>query len=282
MSGSVFTDQPEFIDTDPRTQRPDQVAYRIDADFMRTRHEILLPGVSLEDRTVLDLGSCNGATGAWVLAHGAKSYTGVEFQPGYANQSKENLARYYPADRWTIHLASVEEFLLKNREKYDVIVALGVVHAFADVMGFLNAIAGRSRIIVIDGTHPRTISRSAYLGSETKHRFMETPDYVRFIENEPFLAMEKTGMSLQSRQTVFYDGYTPSMGFVIQALKQASFDCIAGVNEKLKQQLPGVYSPAKKFGLCFAKVKGKAKGARGLLQNIASNTELPSLDWKVK
>ena len=279
MSSSVFVDQPEFIDTDPRNQRPEKIAYRIDSDFMRIRHEVLLPGEALAGKTVLDLGSCNGASGAWALSHGAKSYTGIELQEGYVNQSKENLAQYYSADQWNIEQVSIEEFLSKRSEKFDVIIALGVVHAFADVAGFLNALGARSQYNVIDGTHPRTIDRSAYLSKETKFRFLSAPDYAQFIEKEPFLAMQRTGMSLQSGQTVFYPGYVPSMGFVEHIFQMAAFTSVAGINDRLKQRLPNVYSPRKKYGLCFVKTSGPGSGVMGLTQNVASGASLNTVDW---
>ncbi|MFZ3032777.1 MAG: class I SAM-dependent methyltransferase [Parvibaculum sp.] len=280
MPLNIFNDQPEFIQTDPRTDRPDAIAYRIDPDFMYVRHEILLPQSIFEGKTVLDLGSCNAASGAWALSNGAKSYTGVELQPGYVTQSKENLAKYYSADRWNITQLSIEEFLSKPTGKFDIVIALGVAHAFANVGGFLNAIAARSQYIAIDGTHPYTIMRSPFLNGKLRAQLMSTPDYVRFIENEPFIAMHQTGMSLRDRSTVLYDGYVPSMGFMTQILQKAGFVSTPGVNDTLKQRLPNVYSPAKKFGLSLVKNVEGQQPALGLAQNIATGKKMPTVKWQ--
>ena len=195
MPSNIFIEQPEFIQTDPRTERPKAASYRVDSDFMFTRHEILLPQNIFKDKTVLDLGSCNAASGAWALSNGAKSYTGVELQPGYVTQSKENLAKYYAQDRWNIAHTGIEDFLSEPTGKFDIIIALGVVHAFANVGDFLNAIAAKSQYIAIDGTHPNTVSQSPFLTEKLRDELLATPDYARFIENEPFTAMHQTGMS---------------------------------------------------------------------------------------
>lgn len=280
MSDNIFNEQPEFISTDPRNERPEWLAYRIDPEFMRKRHEILLPGDALQGKSVLDLGSCNGASGAWALSHGATSYTGVELQAGYAEKSSEILAKYYPPERWKIIQASVEDFLSKPTGKFDVIIALGVVHAFANIAGFLNTIASRSQFIAIDGTHPYTIERTPHLSDAFRAQFLGSPDYVRFIENEPFVAMHRTGMSLQTKQTVLYDGYVPSMGFVTQILTKAGFAAVPEVNDRLKRELPNVYSPHQKFGLSFARQFETRGAALGLTQNISAKGKLPAVNWK--
>jgi len=279
MSSNVFIEQPEFIQTDPRTERPEQVAYRVGTDFMRIRHEILLPRNILAGKTVLDLGSSNGASGAWVLDAGAKSYVGVEMQPAYIAQSRENLAKYYSQDRWEIVHLGIEEFLSKLQGKFDIVIALGIAHAFANGADFLNAIAAKSNFIAIDGTHPYTITRSPSLSNEFRQQFVGSDEYVRFIENEPFVALEQTGMSLHNKTTVLYDGYIPSMGFMTKMLQRAGHTCTPGVNEALKKHLPNVYSPTKKFGLTFIKGGESEKLAIGLAQNVIAGNSLRTVEW---
>jgi hypothetical protein len=98
MNSNVFVDQPEFVDTDPRNQRPEQIAYRIDTNFMQVRHEILLPKNTLKGKKVLDLGSCNAASGAWV------NWGGIT-RPG--------LARFLPRDLPSA--ASLTNLLYRNQ-----------------------------------------------------------------------------------------------------------------------------------------------------------------------
>ena len=57
--------------------------------------------------------------------------------------------------------------------------------------GFVNALAKRSQCIVIDGAHPHSIDRSAHLSKNLKVQLLSSPDYIRFIENEPFIAMQR-------------------------------------------------------------------------------------------
>jgi len=78
--GNVFIDQPEFLGEDPRVSWPKSSGYSSDPEFVYERHALLLPADLLKGKRVLDLGSCNAATGAWVLSNGAAYYRGVELQ----------------------------------------------------------------------------------------------------------------------------------------------------------------------------------------------------------
>ena len=94
----MFELQPEFIDLDPRKNRPKQtkddqgfdiLSYPVTIEFMNLRHSVMVPPEIIKGKTILDVGSCMGATGAWSLYHGAKDYTGVEIQKYYLNKSRE-------------------------------------------------------------------------------------------------------------------------------------------------------------------------------------------------
>lgn len=283
LNNNIFTQQIEFIDSDPRKVRPDWLAYSINPVFMFLRHNALLPAEILHNKSVLDLGSCNAATGAWCLSNGAKNYTGVEFQNEYVSQSKLNLTRYYPKDKWEILSATAESFLQSNQNKFDIIVALGIVHAFSNPISFLRKISRLAHIIVIDGTHPFTLDRSPYLGDKTRQDLINSHDYIKFIENEPFIGMHRTGMSLHAKKTVLYDGFVPSMGAINQILTKEGMIGIRGVNEALKQTIPSVYSPKIKFGLRFEKAYKADQSSRfGLIDSFNAKGKLPAVDWSKK
>ena len=283
LNNNIFTQQIEFIESDPRTVRPDWLAYSINPTFMFLRHTALLPPEILHNKSVLDLGSCNAATGAWCLSNGAKHYTGVELQSEYVSQSKLNLARYYSIDKWEILSATAESFLQSNQKKFDIIVALGIVHAFSNPISFLRKISRLAQVVVIDGTHPFSIVRSPYLSEKTRQNLINTNDYINYIENEPFIGMHRTGMSLHAKKTVLYDGFVPSMGAINQILTKEGMIEAPGVNEALKKTIPNVYSPKIKFGLRFEKAHQASQSSSfGLIDSVNAKGKLPMVDWSKK
>ena len=78
---NCFETAPEFVDEDNRQFRTHNPVTK---EQMRNKHEVLFPEHLIKGKTVLDLGSCLGATGHWCLSHGAAHYTGVEVQKEYA------------------------------------------------------------------------------------------------------------------------------------------------------------------------------------------------------
>lgn len=250
---NIFLTQNEFIDTDPRIDRPSSLVYSIDIETTFIRHQVLLPSSILKNKTVLDLGSCNAASGAWCLSNGAKHYTGVEFQKNYVTQSARNLEKYYPKTKWAIESDSIQSFIKKNEKRYDIVIALGVVHAFDDVVDFLYQISSLADCIVIDGSHPSTMLQSDMFSEEERKQLITLEKYTDYIENVPFIGMQNIGMSLHNKQTVVYKGLVPSMGAICTLLEGKGFLSTIGVNEDLKLKLPDTYSINRRFGLRFNK-----------------------------
>lgn len=278
--GNIFVTQPEFIADDPRTQRPEGLGYKIDADFMRVRHQILLPGQVVADKTVLDLGSCNAATGAWCLSLGAKHYTGVELQDDFVKSSVTNLSKYYPTERWEIVHKSIEDFFAAGEPAFDVVVASGVLHAFSNVIEVAKKLARMGTLVVIDAEHPGTLKASKYLSAELRRQIAATPDYVQFIENEPFISLQPTGMGLASRKTIVFSGYVPSMGALRSIFERSGFAYVPAVNEALKKQLPKVYSPVGRYGLAFVRKKTGKSAPVGLSDSLKSQADYRVIDWE--
>jgi hypothetical protein len=279
---NIFEDQSDFINTDPRNVRPEWIAYKVDAALMQTRHQILIPPEIIKNKKVLDLGSCNGASGAWCLHHGASQYTGIELQKEYVEQSKANLSKYYPKNNWKVFASSIENYIFNTSDKYDIIVALGIIHSFTNFIYFLKKISLLSDLIVIDGTHPVTINSSQFIPNEDKNKFVQSNFYEKFIENEPFIGLHRTGMSLHNKSTLLYQGYAPSMAAIKQIVSTFDMTNTIGVNEKLKSALPHVYSINKKFGLRFKKNSQDAKKNMIGFLDAASSGRLPRFDWTPK
>lgn len=152
---SFFENFPEFIEKDSRSNR----GYSpITAETLDNRHGVALPNWTVEDNTVLDLGSCLGATGHWVLSKGCKHYTGVEVQPSHADTSREILSKYWNNSQFEIVQQDIREFLdkqISTGKKYDVVVMVGVIYAFLDTYGILEKVTKVCNyMLLIDSIYP--------------------------------------------------------------------------------------------------------------------------------
>jgi 2-polyprenyl-3-methyl-5-hydroxy-6-metoxy-1,4-benzoquinol methylase len=150
---NVFEKFPQFIDTDVRTNRP--MGYTVSADLMTQRHAALLSKDLVQGRSILDIGCCVGATGAWVLEAGAASYTGIELQHTLSQLAKSNLKQCYPDHSWSVIETSYEDFFRDNADKYDIIYAGGVIYAGLEYQKFLKECVDRSNhAVVIESGNP--------------------------------------------------------------------------------------------------------------------------------
>lgn len=149
-----FANAPEFISRDNRTMRSFNT---ITMEQMTKRHRALFPDEFVKGKTVLDLGCCLGATGYWCLSAGASRFLGVETQKEYADTGASLLGKYFPKDKAQIIHSSIEDFLDKNEEKFDIVSILGVIYAFVDYYSLLKKIAARAkRSIVIESVYHYT------------------------------------------------------------------------------------------------------------------------------
>ena len=160
MTENLFVKYPDFITSDPRRLRKDGIrgGYNIDEIFQFHRHNTLLPKETVVEKRVLDLGSCVGATGAWVLENGAARYVGVELQNNFCSISQDNLTKIYPNKDWDIKQQSFNDFFLTNTEPFDIVVAFGVLY---DSVYFENLIKNILNIgadlIVVESIKPQTV-----------------------------------------------------------------------------------------------------------------------------
>lgn len=131
-----FEQYKEFIDADPRKDRS---MVQVNYETMTKRCEVSLPKWLIEGKTILDLGSCYGAYGQWALMNGAKNYTGVELQKEFARSSSQMLSKYHT--NFSIIERDALQFLRDAsylNDKYDIIIAAGVIHGFTDVIELIR------------------------------------------------------------------------------------------------------------------------------------------------
>ncbi len=159
---SCFDTAPEFIDEDNRKFRTHNP---VSKSQMEAKHEALFPPELLHGKTVLDLGSCLGATGHWCLSNGASYYVGVEVQNTYAELSKKLLGKYHPG-KFSIECEPLESWLAKpHTEQFDFVCILGVLYCFADFFSILKHAAALSReYIAVEGIYPRIEHPEVFCG----------------------------------------------------------------------------------------------------------------------
>lgn len=149
---NFFDLYPEFAEVDGRRNRK---WVPVTTETLSNRHEVALPKEVIIGKTILDLGSCLGATGQWCLAHGATHYTGVEVQPAMVNTSRELLSKHWDHTKFTIIEQDVEQFLNSVTVKYDVVVMFGVIYAFIDTYGILKKVTSICNdTVLIDSHYP--------------------------------------------------------------------------------------------------------------------------------
>lgn len=148
---SPFDQHPRFFEEDNRQHRGFNPVTRA---FLETRYTYLLPPEQVQGKRILDLGSCLGAAGQWVLFHGAAEYTGVEVQPEYAGRSRELLAHWGKKAR--ILELDVRRFLESAEDKaYDLVIAAGMLYHFIDTKSIIDDLCRICReTIVVESNHP--------------------------------------------------------------------------------------------------------------------------------
>lgn len=151
-----FDKYPEFINEDDRRDRSvSQITHK----SYSNRHETALPRELIEGKSVLDLGSCIGATGHWCLSNGASYYAGVEVQEDAVKKSNDLLSKYWNNNQYYISNSDVNTYLsecIEDGIKFDIVVALGIIYSQIDYYSLLNKIsliAGSD--IILDCRYPR-------------------------------------------------------------------------------------------------------------------------------
>lgn len=147
-----FQKYSKFVDLDNRQNR---IHTPLTYETLTNKHEIMAPESLVKNKTILDLGSCLGATGHWCLINGSKHYTGIEFQSYYVEKSNEILSEYWNTDQFIIRQEEIMKYLMSTDEKFDIVFACGVIYGFLNTYGFLEAITRVSKeCVVIDCSYP--------------------------------------------------------------------------------------------------------------------------------
>jgi len=126
---------------------------------LEAKCSVLLPEWLVQDKTVLDLGSCLGAAGQWAMFYGAKSYVGVETQIEYVDKSRELLAHW--GDKCNIIHGDILEYLSSISERsFDIVVAAGILYLFVGQKEIIDAICrAAAQYVVIESSQPQLLNQ---------------------------------------------------------------------------------------------------------------------------
>jgi len=236
MKTDTFERMPEFITTDVRINRPVDVSYRIDADFMTKRHEAMLPATLVKGANILDLGCAVGASGAWALDHGAAYYVGLEIQPKMVAAARENFSKYFEKYRWDVLEQSIESFLDVTILKFDVIIMSGVIYGIIDYYGMLKRLTEMATTcIVIESMHPwKVIDRFGNMTSMDQWAQQIDLPIVQYTEKIRHSHEDGT-------KSYEYDGVRVSIGAFEQIFGHLGWGVSLKANETLSKTIPDVY-----------------------------------------
>jgi hypothetical protein len=220
---NIFIEQPEFINLDPRTKRPKAWGYAVTPEFMLARHTALIPSELIRGKRVLDLGCCLAATGAWCLSNGAIFYQGVEIDDEFVKNSTSCLQKYYPKEIWSVAKSSIEDFLSGNKDKYDVLIASGILYGAGDPIRLLKSFSECADFLIIESKQSQTIFHTRILRPETLNALSKDPRIAEFLETEAYIAVGQRGMVVSGNKTIQFAGFNPSMGAIKFIMSQLGF-----------------------------------------------------------
>ena len=257
MTNSIFYTQPNFIERDPRKDRRER--YNVNPEFMTNRHAALLPPDILEGASILDIGSCVGATGGWALAHGARYYVGVEINEDLCTWARLNLQEYYPlgtkgAGNWDIINSSFEDYFKDNPDDtFDIVFISGTLYAGLDWLGLIEKLSKASKHVVIESFHPNI----GMYADDDKGSFVsflkDHPDILAKLETvAPFVYMKEIFMySDNSQNNLLNYGAAPSMGALKLAMERLGYTADTSCYDQLKATIPDWYHSMARFGIHF-------------------------------
>jgi hypothetical protein len=231
----TFNIKPDFILRDPRINRPMNWQYTVSAELMTKRHELFFQDTDLTNKRVLDLGSCCGATGAWVLDRGATHYTGVELQNTFIDTSRELLDKYYKPTQWDIVNADVETYLNNCTEKFDVVIIVGVLHCLFNYQAVLERISLISNEAIIECFHPYNAFRDLFPNLSDQELYSKCK-----LESLVQIAT-KTGTVGENGGSYNFDGVRLSMLALKNVFGYLGWDTDLNFNDRCIDQLSEVY-----------------------------------------
>lgn len=254
---NIFQRQPEFIDNDPRTGHSFDVGWT--ADLQAKRYSGWFTGMDLNGRTILDLGCCGAAVGAWVLDNGAADYTGIEISSQIADMAEQNLKKHWINGQWAVIRDSIENHLKDSNENYDIMIAAGVLHGVSDLVTFLRMAAARCDHMLIEAYHPQLhhvgwLAKNLipHLTQDTKKEFVQLLTELEM--HYPVIEVNPNGrMCLDDQQGSAANilKLAPSLAALKVIMNRLGFSPNLAAYTSLKASIPKFYGPQRRFAVMY-------------------------------
>ena len=259
---NIFLEFPEFVETDPRTKRPARIAglYTVTAEFQYVKHSISMPAELISGKSVLDLGCCTGATGAWALSNGATRYVGVELQEELANSSQKNMKLRFPDSDWEIVHSSFNKFFASNTEKFDIVVAFGVIYHGLHLEKFLkNIVALDPEYILVESIIPigvMQLLQNIRLADKNGNTASGI-NIVHRLEDLPLIELKTTqGMAAETPGHRFsFMSAVPSKAAIQLLLWAENYELFSDLTKILRDLFPNDYAGRYSVRFCRATKK---------------------------
>jgi 2-polyprenyl-3-methyl-5-hydroxy-6-metoxy-1,4-benzoquinol methylase len=246
---NVFSTQPEWIGDDDRIHRPivvpsptksgPSLSYKIEPEFMYHRHRVMLPPELIKDKTILDIGSCMGATGAWCLANGAKHYTGIEKLERYVKPSTALFTKYFNPTQFDIIQSDISEF--ETDQQYDIVVVSGMLYAVFDSFGFMEKVSKLCReTIIVDTVHPFNGYRRLYPNATDQER-KDISKVISIIQPSERIRMQ----SVQEKVSVRVTASIVSVQALVMIMKNHNFEYNDELYSQAETEMPYYYDVEK-------------------------------------
>lgn len=245
----MYDKYPEFISTDPRTQRKSNRSYTITQEFTEGRHKAFFESIDLKDKTVLDLGCCVASLGAWVLDKGAKHYHGVEYDETLCNLANKNLSKYF--NNFTITQDFIENFFENNTEHFDIIVASGIIYGYFNPSEFIDEVVQISNNIILESRHPlyRWLKETKF---DAEGYF--PINHIKSLEKLPIVVYYPGNASMMlsdKASNLKFNGSCPTKGFVDHYFKLKGFVNNQTLDTNIQKYCPDVYNSNKRYASLY-------------------------------
>lgn len=239
-----FLIQSEFIDEDIRNRRPKYITTTtgtyngrpVDQEYMFKKNAISLPSSLIKDKTVLDIGSCIGATGAYVLSNGARKYTGIEMQPAFVDISNRLLSKYYDITTFEIFNRGLEDF--HSNEKFDIVICAGVLYAIFDTFSAVSKLTSLAKeTIIIESLHPFHGYKSLFKDKSSEY-LHEVAKEICIIESRRRSHM----VDARAERSLMIVGSYPSLNSLVMMFENLNWQYDSELYDQAEQQMPEAYN----------------------------------------
>lgn len=205
-----ITEDTRFHDpNDPTTNSKDKPRGQlITLEKSQDKHSKMLTVEICENNSILDLGSCISASGAWAIEQGAMSYTGIEKSKHNYDIAVKNLKKYFSPSMWTVHNTSVMEWFFDNQQSYDIVFAGGILYGHEDQILFLEECAKRTqKYLIIESKDTYPFDSDIPMSVYKPINLMTTADDDRAMircSNIPFIDMVLSPLGFKLKTRILY------------------------------------------------------------------------------